>query len=247
MSRISGSCAILWSRAARDLSGRVRVRELNIPESVHWRAVLQAHYRVALTDLGWIRASHVSRDRAYLWLRGQGEPRSAMEIAKAAGTSEHATRENMRRDDAFAQVRPKGTWALADWRLDGADKRYSNAVEVVVEVLRELGPLDYNGLRAECQRRYPVSEWRIKHSTKAASELWPVFRGGNDGESQRARGEDTFCRFRACLGGISLPAVSASGLGWMGCRAASGARAARRPCAPGRLATGEIPGSVVAG
>lgn len=144
-----------------DEDAQMAAASLNIPESVPWRTVLQAHYRVALADLGWIRVSRVSRDRAYLWLRSQGEPRSALEIAKAAGTSEHAMRETMRRDNAFAQVRPEGTWALADWRAIGADNRYSNAVEAVVEVLRELGPLDYNGLRAECQRRYPVSDWRI--------------------------------------------------------------------------------------
>ena len=67
----------------------------------------------------------------------------------------------MRRDDAFAQVRPEGTWALADWRVPGSDNRYTTAVDVVVEVLREIGPLDYEHLRDECQQRYPVSEWRI--------------------------------------------------------------------------------------
>ena len=144
-----------------DEDAQMAAASLKLPESPPWPAVLQSRYRVALTELGWIRTSHVTRDRAYLWLRGQGEPRSAMEIAEAAGTSEHATRETMRRDDAFAQVRPEGTWVLADWRADGADNRYSSAVEVVVEVLRELGPLDYNELRTECQRRYPVSEWRI--------------------------------------------------------------------------------------
>lgn len=134
---------------------------LHIPPSVPWRAILQKNYRAELTELGWVRAARVPRDRAYLWLRQQGEPRTALEIANVAGASEHATRETMRRDEAFAQVRPEGTWALTDWRIQGSDRRYSNAVEVLVEVLRDLGPLDYAELRAEVQKRYPVGEWRV--------------------------------------------------------------------------------------
>jgi len=111
--------------------------------------------------LGWIRTARTGRDLAYLWLRGQGEPRAVADIAAVTGTSEHAIRETMRRDDDFAQVRPEGTWALADWRLPGADNRYSNAVDVVVDVLRDHGPLDYEQLRTETQHRYPVSSWRI--------------------------------------------------------------------------------------
>jgi hypothetical protein len=108
-----------------------------------------------------VRTGRTTRDRAYLWLKQQGEPRPAAEIAEAAGSSEHATRENMRRDEAFSQVRPEGTWVLSDWHVDGASNRYASAEEVVVEVLRELGPLDEEQLRVECQRRYPVTGWRI--------------------------------------------------------------------------------------
>ncbi|GAB5080373.1 sigma factor-like helix-turn-helix DNA-binding protein [Arthrobacter sp. AD-310] len=134
---------------------------LDIPSSVPWRPILQKDYRAELTELGWVRAARIPRDRSYLWLRQQGEPRTVLEIANVAGASEHATRETMRRDEAFAQVRPEGTWALTDWRVQGADRRYSNAVEVVVEVLRDLGPLDYTELRTEVQKRYPVSPWRV--------------------------------------------------------------------------------------
>ena len=94
-------------------------------------------------------------------LREQGEPRPAREIASAVGTSEHTIRETMRRDGDFAQVRPEGTWALADWRVPGSDNRYRSAEDVLIEVLRELGPLDYDHLRVESQRRYPVTDWRI--------------------------------------------------------------------------------------
>jgi hypothetical protein len=127
-----------------------------------WATMLD-HRKSGVTrhERGWIRTARSGRDVAFLWLRHQGEPRTAAEIATVTGTSEHGIRETMRRDEAFAQVRPEGTWALADWRVDGSDDRYTNAVDVVVEVLRELGPQDYEHLRAESQRRYPVSSWRI--------------------------------------------------------------------------------------
>ncbi|MDR6437041.1 hypothetical protein J2790_002184 [Paenarthrobacter nicotinovorans] len=134
---------------------------LNIPPAAPLGVILEKDYRAELTELGWVRANRGARDRAYLWLRQQGEPRTVLEIANVAGASEHATRETMRRDEAFAQVRPEGTWALTDWRVQGADQRYANAVDVLVEVLRDLGPLDYAELRAEIQKRYPVGEWRV--------------------------------------------------------------------------------------
>jgi hypothetical protein len=136
-------------------------RDLGIAD-LPWSALLEhPNSKVTRHQLGWIRPSRSSRDIAFLWLRDQGEPRGAADIAQVAGASEHAIRETMRRDDAFAQVRPEGTWALTDWRVPGSDNRYTNAVDVVVEVLRELGPLDYEHLRDESQQRYPVSEWRI--------------------------------------------------------------------------------------
>lgn len=110
---------------------------------------------------GWVRRNRVTRDAAYLWLRAEGSPRSVADIATATETSENTVRERMRGDDAFAQVRPEGTWCLADWRLPGADSRYSTAVDVVVEVLRDQGPLTLQQLRTECSKRYPVSAWRI--------------------------------------------------------------------------------------
>ena len=67
----------------------------------------------------------------------------------------------MHRDDDFALVRPEGTWALSDWRVKGADNRYATAVDAVVEVLRELGALDYDTLCSETVRRYPVTIWRV--------------------------------------------------------------------------------------
>jgi hypothetical protein len=112
-------------------------------------------------ELGWIRVNRTSRDLAYLWLEKEGSPRSASEIAAMTGNSERAIRETMRRDEDFAQVRPEGTWALADWRAPGAENRYKNAEEVLIDVLREMGPMELADLRAEVRHRYPVTAWRI--------------------------------------------------------------------------------------
>lgn len=106
---------------------------------------------------GWVRRQRVTRDGAYLWLQAEGEPRPIALIAAATKTPENTVRERMRADDAFAQVRPEGTWGLADWRLAGADSRYSTAADVLVEVLRDQGPMTLRQLRAESMRRYPVS------------------------------------------------------------------------------------------
>lgn len=112
---------------------------------------------------GWYRPSRAGRDLAFLYLQSQGAPRTTSEIAAAVGgtTSEHAIRETMRREDAFAQVRPEGTWTLTDWRVPGSDNRYSSAEETVIEVVRELGPISLNALQREVVRRYPVTSWRI--------------------------------------------------------------------------------------
>ena len=112
---------------------------------------------------GWYRPSRAGRDLAFLYLHSQGAPRTTAEVAEALGgtVSEHAIRETMRREDAFAQVRPEGTWTLTDWRVPGSDNRYSNAEETVIEVVRELGPIPLNALQREVIRRYPVTSWRV--------------------------------------------------------------------------------------
>jgi hypothetical protein len=125
--------------------------------------------RVVQHELGWVRPSRVNRDLAFLWLEKQGSPCPASDIAVVTGNPERTIRETMRRDTAFAQVRPEGTWALAAWRTPGADNRYSNADEAVIDVLRQMGPLELNELRAEAMRRYPVSTWRISQCLSSAS------------------------------------------------------------------------------
>lgn len=173
-----GELSGYWTRHPSALDGRLRqlatlapmtseeaqhaADELQIPADLPWEELLEhPGSKVVLHKVGWIRSFRAGRDVAYLWLREQGEPRPVADVAEVAGTSEHAIRETMRRDEAFAQVRPEGTWSLVDWRVPGSDSRYANAVDVVVEVLRDHGPLDYEHLRVESQRRYPVSAWRI--------------------------------------------------------------------------------------
>ena len=137
-------------------------RDIGLPSDLSWASHLdQIDGRLIRHELGWIRRSRSTRDIAYLWLKGEGEPREAAEMAGVVGCSDHTVREAMRRDPDFAQVRPEGTWALSDWRTPGADQRYASAVDVVVEVLRELGPLAIDQLRVETRGRYPVTDWRI--------------------------------------------------------------------------------------
>jgi hypothetical protein len=110
---------------------------------------------------GWVRHPGEGTDAAYLWLKAQNEPSSSAEIAGALRWKERALREAMRRDPRFAQRRPEGTWVLAEWKSNTTVRRYANAVDAVVEVLEELGPLSLERLIAETVSRYPVTTWRI--------------------------------------------------------------------------------------
>lgn len=114
-------------------------------------------------NLGFVRLKREVRDSAFLWLQNEGEPRQVADISSAVhATSHHALREMLRREEAFVQIRPEGTWALADWRLPQMAKGYENALDVVIEVLRDQGPLALTQLQTEVQIRYPVSTWRVQ-------------------------------------------------------------------------------------
>ncbi|GAB3996375.1 hypothetical protein GCM10028771_26440 [Nocardioides marmoraquaticus] len=134
---------------------------LGLPEDPTPRSLLDEVDKLERHELGWVRTARRTRDLAFLWLRAEGEPRPVADIARAAGCADQAARENMRRDPAFAQLRPEGTWALTDWRSPGAENRYSSALDVLIETLRDLGPLGQDELRVEVQRRYPVTDWRV--------------------------------------------------------------------------------------
>ena len=137
---------------------------LGIPPAVDWKALLGAPGEsLEQTEFGWIRRSRRPRDLAYLWLRHETEPRSALEIAKAIGsTSVRALRAMMSRESQFVQLRPEGTWALADWHHLDTQIRYSSTLEVVLEVLHDIGPMAIDRLEQETKLRYPVTTWRIR-------------------------------------------------------------------------------------
>lgn len=142
---------------------RQQARLIGIPRSVDIESIMLSQKSPLVYDPSeaWVRRSAKKRDAAFLWLGDQGEPRKGDSIAEAVSTNTHALTESLRRDDRFRQVRPEGTWALASWPLDGISE-HSNALDVVIEVLRDLGPLSRRELFQEVRRRYPVSQARVQ-------------------------------------------------------------------------------------
>jgi len=141
-----------------------RAERLKLPVTVE--ALLeQVDSRILfIRNLGWVRRSRKSRDAAYLWLTTQGEPRTGAEIAAALGMKELIIRETMRRDPGFAQIRPEGNWALSQWNLPSAAMSYMSATDVVVDILRDRGPISLQELFAEARRLYPVGSWRYSQT-----------------------------------------------------------------------------------
>ncbi|SCE04567.1 sigma factor-like helix-turn-helix DNA-binding protein [Streptomyces sp. DvalAA-19] len=119
--------------------------------------------RLALSpDRHWVRRKARGRDAAYLWLLESGRPCQPDElIAPMAATTVAAVREALRRDDRFRQVRPEGTWALTEWTHLRASP-YATAVEAMVAVVTESGPLSRARLFARVTELYPVTPWRLK-------------------------------------------------------------------------------------
>ena len=140
-----------------------RAAETGMPQGLPLRELLadEQSPRTPGPAGGWVRYVRQGADAAYLWLKDQDEPRSSAEIADAVGSNERALREAMRRDPRFAQRRPEGTWVLSEWKTNTTIRHYANAVDAVIEVLEELGPLTLEQLTAETIQRYPVSAWRI--------------------------------------------------------------------------------------
>ncbi|GAA3424585.1 hypothetical protein GCM10018953_17680 [Streptosporangium nondiastaticum] len=119
--------------------------------------------RLALSfDGHWVRRKARGRDAAYLWLLDTGRPCRADELlAPMAATTVAAVREALRRDDRFRQIRPEGTWALAEWTHLRAST-YATAVEAMAAVVTESGPLSRARLFASVTELYPVTPWRLK-------------------------------------------------------------------------------------
>lgn len=114
------------------------------------------------SDGHWVRRKARGRDAAYLWLLEAGRPCRADELlTPMAATTGAAVREALRRDDRFRQIRPEGTWALAEWTHLQAST-YATAVEAMIAVVTESGPLSRARLFARVTELYPVTPWRLK-------------------------------------------------------------------------------------
>ncbi|MFE1032469.1 sigma factor-like helix-turn-helix DNA-binding protein [Streptomyces sp. NPDC058807] len=112
-------------------------------------------------DGHWVRRKARGRDAAYLWLLEAGRPCQPDELlAPMATTTVAAVREALRRDDRFRQNRPEGTWALTEWTHLRASP-YATAVEAMVAVVTESGPLSRAQLFARVTELYPVTPWRL--------------------------------------------------------------------------------------
>ncbi|MFF2117815.1 sigma factor-like helix-turn-helix DNA-binding protein [Kitasatospora sp. NPDC058184] len=129
---------------------------------LHW-LLSHSSSRLALSPDGdWVRRKARGRDAAYLWLLETGRPCRADELlAPMAATTAAAVREALRRDDRFRQIRPEGTWALVEWTHLRASP-YATAVEAMVSVVTESGPLSRAHLFAKVTELYPVTPWRLK-------------------------------------------------------------------------------------
>ncbi|MCM2391232.1 sigma factor-like helix-turn-helix DNA-binding protein [Streptomyces albipurpureus] len=143
--------------------------------------------RLALsTDGHWVRRKARGRDAAYLWLLETGRACRPNELlAPMAATTVAAVREALRRDDRFRQIRPEGTWALAEWTHLRAST-YTTAVDAVVAVVTESGPLSRARLFSKVTELYPVTPWRLKQCL-LSSQLGETGNGLVDLVSRGAR------------------------------------------------------------
>lgn len=137
--------------------------ECGIPDSLPLETMLASERSpLVLAGLGWLRKRVRSRDAAYMWLLEQGAPHRIEQIMPAVGAvTAHALAEAMRRDARFVQIRPEGTWALAEWPRDSGT-HYRRAEDVVVDVVEQFGPITKTALFAKAIALYPVTRWRLE-------------------------------------------------------------------------------------
>ncbi|WP_425558269.1 sigma factor-like helix-turn-helix DNA-binding protein [Cryptosporangium japonicum] len=109
----------------------------------------------------WLRRRARGRDAAYLFLLANGEPCRAEELLAPTGIGrKSAVAEALRRDERFVQLRLEGKWALTEWPHLHVTP-YPNAMEALVAVLTEHGPLHKDALFSRVGERYPVTPWRL--------------------------------------------------------------------------------------
>ncbi|WP_051970143.1 sigma factor-like helix-turn-helix DNA-binding protein [Kitasatospora azatica] len=140
------------------------IAEARIPEAIPV-ATLLTHARSPLVSGGngsWLRRRARGRDAAYLWLLEHGAPCRVETMLNPTGfANTHALAEALRRDERFVQLRPEGSWALAEW--PGVSRMpYKSAAEVLVDVVGEFGPITKEELFTKVVERYPVTTWRLQ-------------------------------------------------------------------------------------
>ncbi|MFD4546308.1 sigma factor-like helix-turn-helix DNA-binding protein [Streptomyces sp. NPDC058466] len=138
--------------------------EVGLPEELPLVTILSASAsRLALSSEGhWVRRRARGRDAAYLWLLEAGRPAKPEELLKPMSTTTvAAVREALRRDERFVQVRPAGVWALAEWSHLPVSP-HTSAVDALIAVVRESGPLSMPTLFAKTAEIYPVTQWRLR-------------------------------------------------------------------------------------
>ncbi len=171
-----------------------------LPEDIPVVSLLD-HERSPLTrgtNGDWLRRRARGRDAAYLWLLSRGEPSRAGDMTAATGiANSHAVSESLRRDNRFVQIRPEGTWALAEWSHPQVTA-YSNAVEALVAVVTEAGPISRDALFARVVERYPVSAWRLRQcllsdrvGTTEDGQIDLVARGARPGQVAEPKRPDS--------------------------------------------------------
>ncbi|MFF2566722.1 RNA polymerase subunit sigma-70 [Streptomyces sp. NPDC058084] len=176
----AGRVPTVWARESRSLDHllrqlasqapfradeiRERAADLGVPDAVPVEAIA-SHSKSPLIrgfDDHWLRRVAKGRDAAYLWLESEGEPRRAEDISEAIRASgPRALSEALRRDERFRQIRPEGTWALVDWPLSQVTT-HTNALDAMVWVLRESGPMRKRELFARVAKEYPVGYARLQ-------------------------------------------------------------------------------------
>ncbi|MFF1904276.1 sigma factor-like helix-turn-helix DNA-binding protein [Kitasatospora sp. NPDC058218] len=141
-----------------------RAAALGIPDVVPIEDILTDRRSPLVRGTGghWLRRSAKGRDAAYLWLEQVGEARRVEDINEGiGGAGPRALGEALRRDERFRQIRPEGTWVIADWPLAQAST-HTNALDVMVQVLRTSGPLGRRELFARVMKEYPVGYARLQ-------------------------------------------------------------------------------------
>jgi hypothetical protein len=115
----------------------------------------------------WVRRGAKHRDAAYLWLLSHGEPARSETVAAALGIKPHALSASLGRDKRFFHRRPGNLWLLDAWvPLD--EVRLTSALDVVLSMLGDRGPLPYAELVRETVAVYPVSAARVSQCLTSA-------------------------------------------------------------------------------